>query len=123
MLKADEIVLTFDECLASVSDLVEAKRLPLDVKKKIQEIDKLFERMTQEGGDHWTEDAVRSNREWKEARELAGEILERMKVPMDRPRLDWVTYVLESKDPSPPRNIRNFLYKIIQSLKSAFWKG
>jgi len=91
--KADEIVLTFDDCLVFLQELVDAGLLSVDARDQLQRINGRISKLGDGKDSVWSDSAVRKDPEWAELRQLAMAALEEMSETQQAPELGWMAFV------------------------------
>lgn len=89
---ADEVALTFDECLPFVAMLTQEGLLNKNQLAKIKDIETELHQMSKRK-ELWTDLALKNNQHWEHIRMQAKELLVLLNEQQSSPDLYWSTYV------------------------------
>lgn len=91
--KADELALDFDECRGAYLARHD-KDLTREQRESIDDLDRFLEQLSrEETRDFWTDDAIRTDPRWLQARNLAKRVIDAFGWSGDPPPKDRATYV------------------------------
>jgi hypothetical protein len=93
VVRVDEVALTFDDCYGFVPELECQRLLTESQVAKLKSIDQKLAAMSGEDNSSlWTEEAIKSRKEWQWVRTSARAIFARADIEQ-MPKLDWLVFV------------------------------
>ncbi len=88
----DEIALFFDDVFLTIPQLKIEYLFSPNTLLKINEVNELFESMSEEKF-FWELEELKNNKSWEKSRELALSVLKLLNEPYEKPNLDFITWV------------------------------
>jgi hypothetical protein len=92
----DEVAITYGEAFLLADQVLRAGLIDNEAFAKLRSLDNYLDQMSDEK-DLWTLEALRDRPEWNRVRAEAKELLEHLRMALEAPNLDWVTYVRSRK--------------------------